>query len=874
MARTKTKSLSLGARIFLTTALLLTLTLGAAVAVTYFLGQRIAGEAVRESLSRASALQEALREERLFQLGLMNELLAGDDDFSSYLSESVETQDPLSLFDLLDELRNDFNFDFAVLLDPQGQGIVRTDQPVGAAWDPAEAPIFARIAEEYGGAGIWNKGGELFETVAAPVEKANALQAFLLIGFAVNDATALDLRQLSGTEIAFLAAGEEGPQMVAGTLEPGTQEDLLDFLTTRPNLASGQDEASQEGYFGGRQSLVQTRPLEGIGGGGAGTVVTLASLEGPLRPFRRIVSILLGVGLAGILLGSLLSFFLPRRILGPVQRLVEATRAAAQGDYDQQIPEDGGSEVGELGSSFNVLLSELREKRDMERYVNELSRNLPQENTAPTAAPERPTEDRHLALLGLEVRGFTEGDGGEVSAEAILAELRGRLGQIASVIARHHGKVEALVGHRIVASFEGSAHVHRAVAAASEILAAARRVSMTGPATSDTAAAVVVGRTVSGTLVIEGQTGFGLTGRPVEQLEGLLREIRVGVLVLSKAAHTELEMTLTRASVSLQERTSPISKQPVYTLNAQTAAMLTSQNDSATLEMQTPAEVRDSGRETLSKVEPGRLLGDRFEILSTLGSGGMGVVFKARDRKLDELVALKMLKNATSDQLSRFKSEIKLARKISHPNVLATYDFGEIDQIPFISMEYVRGITMRQLLDQSGSLPLSAGLHLARQLCRGLGAAHSQGVLHRDIKPENLIIEHTGNAKLMDFGIARPFQSPADGRQTQPGTLIGTPYYLAPGQLEGKEADARADIYASGVVLFEIFTGHLPFSTEGNVMQVMMSKLESEPAKASQYWADVPPELEQILDRCLSRNHEDRFPSADALHDQLESLRG
>jgi serine/threonine-protein kinase len=289
--------------------------------------------------------------------------------------------------------------------------------------------------------------------------------------------------------------------------------------------------------------------------------------------------------------------------------------------------------------------------------------------------------------------------------------------------------------------------------------------------------------------------------------------------------------------------------------------------------MQTPNETL-GGNVTLSRVEPGRLLADRFEILGTLGSGGMGVVFKARDRKLDELVALKMLKNASPDQLARFKTEIKLARKISHPNVLSTFDFGEIDQVPFISMEYVRGITLRELLDQSGALPLSAGLHLARQLCRGLGAAHGQGVLHRDIKPENLIIEHTGNAKLMDFGIARPFRQPADGRQTQPGTLIGTPYYVSPEQLQGKEADARADIYACGVVLFEIFTGSLPFSTEGNVMQVMMNKLEQDPALASEHWPEVPAALEQILSRCLSRDPDARYANADALNADLEALRG
>ena len=176
-----------------------------------------------------------------------------------------------------------------------------------------------------------------------------------------------------------------------------------------------------------------------------------------------------------------------------------------------------------------------------------------------------------------------------------------------------------------------------------------------------------------------------------------------------------------------------------------------------------------------------------------LGAGGMGIVYKARDRELDDLVALKMLKRdlwGDRTQLDRLKSELKLARKITHPNVLRTYDFGEMDGIPFISMEFVRGVTLRYMLDQTRRLPYSAGLRLAKQLCAGLAAAHAVGVLHRDIKPENLILEPTGNAKLMDFGIARPIDRMTPG-QTQAGFIVGTPQYLAPEILKGQEADFR-----------------------------------------------------------------------------------
>jgi eukaryotic-like serine/threonine-protein kinase len=295
------------------------------------------------------------------------------------------------------------------------------------------------------------------------------------------------------------------------------------------------------------------------------------------------------------------------------------------------------------------------------------------------------------------------------------------------------------------------------------------------------------------------------------------------------------------------------------------------------------AETLDgAARATLSGVSPGALLGQRFEILSVLGAGGMGIVYKARDRELDDLVALKMLKRdlwGDRSQLERLKSEIKLARKITHPNVLRTHDFGEIDGVPYISMEYVRGVTLRYMLDhtagdQAGRLPYSAGLRLAKQLCAGLAAAHSVGVLHRDIKPENLILEPTGNAKLMDFGIARPIKRPTTGieaGQTEAGFIVGTPLYLSPEQLEGQEVDARADIYSTGVVLYEIFTGELPFNGQSAV-EIMMKHLRDPAPPPRSHWPEIPPKLEAIILRCLEKNPEARYRTVEDLQKDLETL--
>jgi serine/threonine-protein kinase len=188
-------------------------------------------------------------------------------------------------------------------------------------------------------------------------------------------------------------------------------------------------------------------------------------------------------------------------------------------------------------------------------------------------------------------------------------------------------------------------------------------------------------------------------------------------------------------------------------------------------------------------------------------------------------------------------------------------------------MEYVRGITLRTLLQETGTLPFSAGLRIARQLCRGLAAAHAVGVLHRDIKPENLVVEATGNAKLMDFGIARPVRRKVEEGATEAGMVIGTPHYLAPEQIQGREdLDERADLFAVGVVFYEIFTGHLP--SEGkSPTEIMVATLREEPPAPRTWNPGLPALLEELILRCLAKERERRPRTADELLESLSTLR-
>jgi eukaryotic-like serine/threonine-protein kinase len=214
------------------------------------------------------------------------------------------------------------------------------------------------------------------------------------------------------------------------------------------------------------------------------------------------------------------------------------------------------------------------------------------------------------------------------------------------------------------------------------------------------------------------------------------------------------------------------------------------------------------------QIAPGSVFSGRYEVLGTIGKGGMGVVYRARDRQLDEVVALKVLRREVLKDdptlLDRFKQEIKLARRITHRNVLRTHDFGETEGTPYISMEYLEGVTLKDLVRGKGALPLPVGLRIAKQMCLGLEAAHHEGVVHRDIKPQNmLIIPETGDLKIMDFGIARVSEMKADAAGlTSTGTVMGTPDYMPPEQAQGQPADFRSDIYSLGIVFYEIFTGH------------------------------------------------------------------
>jgi serine/threonine protein kinase len=269
----------------------------------------------------------------------------------------------------------------------------------------------------------------------------------------------------------------------------------------------------------------------------------------------------------------------------------------------------------------------------------------------------------------------------------------------------------------------------------------------------------------------------------------------------------------------------------------------------------------------------GTIVAGRYEIQGALGHGGMGIVYEAHDRMLDEPVALKVIRDELADAPGveqRFLSEIKLARRVSHGNVCRIHEYGVDGGLRYISMERVRGTDLKRVLKERGALPVDEVLTIALQAALGLEAIHKGGIVHRDLKPSNIMLDASGDVRLMDFGIAKGVAGGAQGDTTGTGYIVGTPEYMSPEQARGRTLDARSDVYSLGIVLFEMLTGHLPFEDDTPVGTILR-QIDETPPLGEKTPPGIPAGWGPVLRRALAKKPDDRFGSARELADALRA---
>jgi eukaryotic-like serine/threonine-protein kinase len=272
-------------------------------------------------------------------------------------------------------------------------------------------------------------------------------------------------------------------------------------------------------------------------------------------------------------------------------------------------------------------------------------------------------------------------------------------------------------------------------------------------------------------------------------------------------------------------------------------------------------------------LQTGTMIGSRYEIMQVLGEGGMGAVYKAKDLELNRIIALKVIRPELASNpeiLQRFKQELILARQVTDRNVIRIFDLGDAGGIRFITMEYVEGQTLHQILRKQGKLPVPESMEIMRQMLSGLQAAHREGVIHRDLKPGNIMRDAQSRIVVMDFGLAR---SLAGDGMTRTGTMLGTMEYMSPEQAQAKELDARSDIFTVGLICYELLTGKTPYHAD-SVVASLLKRVQERAVPPSDWDSSIPQPVSELVSKCLERDPADRWQSAQEVLDRVDEIQG
>lgn len=855
--------LPLGIGIFLLIFFLVAATAGTAVVLTLFAGQESAHEEVVDDVVGSLSVQSSFQQHRYRQLQLITRIFSTDLTLPVLLAEAAEERDAVKVLDLVSEYQNILNFDLAVVLDQGGQLLARTDDPKAEPVDLSGLSLVALGIQEEIAYGILQEGDDLYHAAAVPLEHDFELYGYVVAGFAIDDALALQIGRISGTSVAYIANSPTGPTVVASNLESGAPADLVTALRTQADALNrvnrGNTVDGVELEWGGGRYLAALSPLKDAAGETVGAGLALTSLDQKLTGYRLIRFAVLGVGAVALLVGALGAQLLSRTARGPMRRLAETAERVGGGDLSTPVEAPAGGDAARVAQALDLVRSDLREKASLEGFVGQLARALPEPARGGGEAVRPQT--RKTALVAVDMRRFANPKIG-YDAEESLGRFARDLRRISTSVEAQRGKIESVFGHRVLASFEGEGAAMHALSAATEILKELSERENVFDEPEPPAVVATSGNVVAGTITGAGGSRDALAGLPLQQLESVLRESTPGELFLAKPIFAELAGVFQQAGIQISPQRGLMSPQPLYVVGLQAAAQVTG------VELEATAASFPGERASLSEVVPGAVIGGRFELLAEIGAGRLGVTWKARDRDRDQYLALKILKPeivADENQLGRLRTVIRQWRSISHPNLVAIYDFAEAGGLPYISSEFVRAMSLRFVLEKSRQVPPLAGVALARQILRGLAEAHREKLLHGGLEPADVLVEPSGRVKLKDFGLAPPAAAGV--------AVVGSPEYLAPEQLEGRAGEARSDLYACGAIFYEILTGEVPFSapTPQELRQKVLSADAPPPSGSN---ADVPAKLDEIVLRLLAKTPEGRYASAEEALEALESVRG